>query len=494
MVLQTLYPGAIDTTTSLGQVANRVASTIGTGGVTAIATTIPVTDTTGAPADGAALISAGTAWEIVSYTGKTASSITGATRGFDGSTAAAWAAGDAIRFDVITSAHHEALRGAIIATETELDAVEAAKAPLASPTFTGTVAGITKAMVGLGSVDNTSDAGKPVSTAGQTALDLKANLASPTFTGTVAGITKSMVGLGNVDNTSDATKDAATATLANKTLTTPTIAATGFTNANHTHAGATTGGTIAHTDLTSIGTNSHAQIDTHIAAANPHSGSAASNHGHYAQDITIGTMATARLGSGTADTTTYLRGDQTWATPAGGGGSSITRVSGNSGAAGADITWQTLSADAASNSTTTPATVMTTTGVGAGTWLATYTVRYQSAATTTGVKFRVNHSGTTAWVTMTSSYQTTGGAAATGAADQATTTAAQMTEGWSARAMNQDLGPSFSVDFANGDMLQIIEVHFDITATGDLTLAHASEVAAASTVKLGTCLELRKID
>lgn len=59
------------------------------------------------------------------------------------------------------------------------------KAPLASPTFTGTVTGVTKAHVGLGSVDNTTDAGKPVSTATQTALNLKANLASPTFTGTV---------------------------------------------------------------------------------------------------------------------------------------------------------------------------------------------------------------------------------------------------------------------------------------------------------------------
>lgn len=78
------------------------------------------------------------------------------------------------------------------------------KANLASPTFTGTVGGITKGMVGLSSVDNTADTAKPVSTAQQTALDLKANLASPTFTGTVAGITKSMVGLGNVDNVSAA--------------------------------------------------------------------------------------------------------------------------------------------------------------------------------------------------------------------------------------------------------------------------------------------------
>jgi hypothetical protein len=43
---------------------------------------------------------------------------------------------------------------------------------------------VTKTQVGLGSADNTSDAGKPVSTAQQNALDLKAPLASPTFTGT----------------------------------------------------------------------------------------------------------------------------------------------------------------------------------------------------------------------------------------------------------------------------------------------------------------------
>ena len=49
------------------------------------------------------------------------------------------------------------------------------KAPIASPSFTGTVSGITKTMVGLGSVDNTFDDSKPVSTAQQAALDLKLN-------------------------------------------------------------------------------------------------------------------------------------------------------------------------------------------------------------------------------------------------------------------------------------------------------------------------------
>lgn len=53
-----------------------------------------------------------------------------------------------------------------------------AKSPIASPTFTGTVAGITSAMVGLGNVNNTSDAAKPVSTATQAALDTKANRAA----------------------------------------------------------------------------------------------------------------------------------------------------------------------------------------------------------------------------------------------------------------------------------------------------------------------------
>jgi hypothetical protein len=44
--------------------------------------------------------------------------------------------------------------------------------------------GLVKGDVGLGNVDNTTDANKPVSTATQTALDLKAPLASPALTGT----------------------------------------------------------------------------------------------------------------------------------------------------------------------------------------------------------------------------------------------------------------------------------------------------------------------
>lgn len=63
-------------------------------------------------------------------------------------------------------------------------------ATLASPTFTGTVAGISAGMVGLGNVVNES----------------KTNMfTDPTFTGTVGGVTKQMVGLSNATNESKAT-------------------------------------------------------------------------------------------------------------------------------------------------------------------------------------------------------------------------------------------------------------------------------------------------
>ena len=60
-----------------------------------------------------------------------------------------------------------------------------AKAPTADPTFTGTVSGVTKGHVGLGNVDNTSDADKPISNAVQTALDAKLALAGGTMTGKI---------------------------------------------------------------------------------------------------------------------------------------------------------------------------------------------------------------------------------------------------------------------------------------------------------------------
>ncbi|MEU8334805.1 hypothetical protein [Micromonospora tulbaghiae] len=65
--------------------------------------------------------------------------------------------------------------------------------------------------LGLGNVNNTADADKPISTAAQTVLNAKAPLANPSFSGTVSGVTKGHVGLGNVDNTADLAKPISTA-------------------------------------------------------------------------------------------------------------------------------------------------------------------------------------------------------------------------------------------------------------------------------------------
>lgn len=47
------------------------------------------------------------------------------------------------------------------------------------------------------------------------------------------------------------------------------------------------------------------------------SGKAPSSHAHASADLTSGTIATGRLGTGSASSLTFLRGDQTWGTPVG---------------------------------------------------------------------------------------------------------------------------------------------------------------------------------
>jgi len=84
------------------------------------------------------------------------------------------------------------------------------KAPLASPTFSGTVS--LPSNTSIGTVSST-EIGYVygVTSSIQNQINLKSPLANPTFTGTVNGITKTMVGLGNVDNTSDLDKPVSSA-------------------------------------------------------------------------------------------------------------------------------------------------------------------------------------------------------------------------------------------------------------------------------------------
>lgn len=98
---------------------------------------------------------------------------------------------------------------------------------ITSPSEVTSVAGrqgavvLNKSDVGLSSVDNTSDANKPVSSATQTALNAKegtiaGGTTSQFFRGdkTWQALTKSLVGLANVDNTSDVNKPVSSATQA----------------------------------------------------------------------------------------------------------------------------------------------------------------------------------------------------------------------------------------------------------------------------------------
>jgi hypothetical protein len=71
---------------------------------------------------------------------------------------------------------------------------------LTSPVI-NTPTGITKTDIGLANVDNTTDANKPVSTATQTALDLKANLAGPSLTGDASAVNLTISGNLTVNGT-----------------------------------------------------------------------------------------------------------------------------------------------------------------------------------------------------------------------------------------------------------------------------------------------------
>lgn len=148
------------------------------------------------------------------------------------------------------------------------------------------------------------------------------------------------------------------------------------------------------------------------------------------------------------------------------------------------------------NSTVTPAivTALEFTGLTAGTYLLKYWICYQAAATTTGIEFKLNYTGSLSRLVATWYTLTTGGAATTGIADQATTLTAQMMEGKGQRANNVASGPMQGVDTANADQFAVMEGILVATGNGSLQLLFNSEVAASAvTMMPGSTLTLQKV-
>lgn len=145
-------------------------------------------------------------WEIVKVTAKASNTLT-IQRAQEGTLARAWPSGTTAQMRLTASS---VVTPTLLASlESTIQSSLGTKAPLNSPSFTGTVSGVSKAMVGLGNVDNTSDASKPVSTATQAALATKEPVIAPGTSAqyyrgdkTMQPLNKAAVGLGSVDNVS----------------------------------------------------------------------------------------------------------------------------------------------------------------------------------------------------------------------------------------------------------------------------------------------------
>lgn len=172
-------------------------------------------------------------------------------------------------------------------------------------------------------------------------------------------------------------------------------------------------------------------------------------------------------------------------------------ISGSSGTANAlaapSKTWQLLTGNATSNSTTSIVTVMTTSSLPLGTYKYRYDIIGQTSATTTSMKFSVDFSGTVTKTVYHLFFPSQGVTASTGVVSQvANTTTGNVWAHQSTRTDNTVLGPQTDHD-ATGDVHYVIEGMLVCSTSGDLLLGHASETAVSTTVQSGTMLELTRL-
>lgn len=149
-----------------------------------------------------------------------------------------------------------------------------------------------------------------------------------------------------------------------------------------------------------------------------------------------------------------------------------------------------------SNSTVTPTEVTgLTINLLPGTYYFNYLLRYQAAATTTGVRVSVAFDGTQTCLVYNIEFVSALSTASDANPDQDVAVAtAGLVNAFAARASSTaGIGTTLSVDTANGDMLMRVEGMIIVTVQGNIELWHGSEVAAQSTIKSGSHVQLLKV-
>jgi len=163
------------------------------------------------------------------------------------------------------------------------------------------------------------------------------------------------------------------------------------------------------------------------------------------------------------------------------------------------VTTLALSAEITNNTTSAAKVTNLDFVVGVGTYAFKYYLLWQSAATSTGIKLSVNHTGTVTSFVANMSWVDDSAIAATGVVNQAQ---AAVTGGVlganSVRAKSAladwSTGGLVGVKVQNVDNLIIIEGHVVVTVSGNLELYFASEVGTSTiTIKKETALILTKI-
>lgn len=330
------------------------------------------------------------------------------------------------------------------------------------------------------------------------ALDAKAPLASPALTGTPTAPTAA----GGTNTTQIAT----TAFVRAEIAATVDAAPAALDTLNELAAALGDDANFASTMTTALAgkaatSHAHAPADItfaatqRVAARNTAGGGAgeevtasqlfdwiSSTRGVLAYRGAAGWAALAPGTSGHVLTSQGAGADPVWAAPAGGDDTRL--IVGALTADPGDITGITLVELAGLTKT-----------IGVGIWIFEYFVIYQTSATGSGVEFVVDHTGTDTAFVSNARFGTTGGAAATGIADQVGTgSAAGLMEVKTQRTAGARPGVTIGVDTANADCLMIVEGVIRVSVSGDLKIFMAAELAgqvcrakAGSAVRIVKC-------